>query len=38
MVNKNSLGWLLARIKSYSLEVAISVAKKGQFREVISVL
>jgi len=38
VVNKNSLGWLLLRIKRDSLEVAISVVKKGQFREVVSVL
>ena len=35
VVNKNSLGWLLARIKRESSEVAISVVKTGQFREVV---
>ena len=38
VVNKNSLAWLLARIKRGSLEVAISVVKKGRFTEVVSVL
>ena len=38
VVKKSSLGWLLGQIKRDSLEVAISVVKKRQFREVVYVL